>query len=161
MLTSRVAIRATPARVWRVVGDPGMLPRWNGNFRSVAAHTPGAPSAGSRYVVTVRFGGRESVADLEIDEYEPLHRMVTVMRGGRLPAGRFVRETIEIDGDRDPQIVYLTQRVDLRHSGIPLLWRALMTLIHRVGRPVGTPHLRVLGLLVEQGIELHDSEGTQ
>lgn len=126
-----------------------LMPQWNPRVQSVSRMSLAGPCEGARYRITVRFGGREATADLEIVEYEPLHRMVTRTTGGRLAPGRFVTESWTLEELR-PGVTLLRHRVDLRHSGIPLLWRVGMYVLHRVGRPVGTPSLGILAQLVER-----------
>lgn len=149
MITSSIVIRASAAEVWQMVGDPLTASQWNPRVTGVSRASMSGPGDGARYRVTVRFGGRESTADLEIVEYEPLARMVTVLTGGRLQPGRSVTEIWTLEQRRSREIT-LRQSVDLSRSGIPLVWRIVTWLLHKIGRPVATPHLEILGQLVER-----------
>ena len=146
MLKDSIVIERDPDAVWVVLTDPSQLPRWNPKVIAVEPRSPGSFRKGYRYRVTYRMSGENAVMQ-EVDVFEPPARLEIRVTGGRMPANGVVHERYTLR--RLPAGTEVVQLIDMRQSGIPWLWRVIMAVLQRIGRPTGKRYLENLKSLVE------------
>lgn len=147
VLRDQVEIRRSPREVWTWIEDPMRTPSWNPRVKAVKPAGWGARGPGYRYYAVYELRGKVSEMQAEIEEYRPPLRLSIRLTGGRLPPGAAARETYDLFavecGTR------LVQTVTVAEGGIPFLFRALIWIIQRFGRPTGKTFLTTLKELIE------------
>lgn len=138
-----VLTRATPAQAWELVRDPELHELWNPRIVETEAISPPPPGLGSRYRVSYELGGRRSMFDAEIVEFEaPLRfcaRLTERFQGDGRNSNRVFEEryTLTARGER----THVRHDVLIQQSGVHPLLRFLVWFIMKTGKPVGRPFM--------------------
>lgn len=149
-LVERVLIKAPPESVWNFLVNPENFPLWNPKVKAVELVSTMGPQRGFRYNIRFQMRERSQPADFQavFEEFEPFSRLVIRQTEGCSPEKRVIRESYLLA--KDEMGTLLTQTIDLSESRINIIFRAIIWLIQRWGRPTGTPYLEVLRDLVEK-----------
>jgi uncharacterized protein YndB with AHSA1/START domain len=147
VLKDSVRINAPPEHVWPYLEDPERMRLWNTNIKEVGSISWGQRCQGFRYRLTYVLGGKESEASAEIEAYEAPVKLVFRLTGGRLPPTAYAQEIYELSPVPGGSI--LTQTIRVHNSRINVVFRLLIALLHRFGKPTGKKFLVRLKELVE------------
>ena len=148
-LVDKVRIAAPPADVWCFIEDPDMVAVWNPKLLSTERVGSVSQGVGCTYRAVFSMNGRETHMNARIEDSQHPQRLVVTYCGGDLPPDGTVRETWELvpDGETGTRVRHT---VDMVNTGIGLLFRIVIRMVHRFGRPVGQDCMERLKQLVEQ-----------
>jgi uncharacterized protein YndB with AHSA1/START domain len=139
LIREDIVTRASPERIWELLSDPSLHGLWNPHVVSTEAWGSGTRGTGFRYRVTYELSGKQSEFDAEITEFSPPLRFAARLEERVKADGknwqRFVEETYRVT--RRGQGAHVRHEVRIHHSGINVLWRILIWLILRTGKPQG------------------------
>lgn len=147
IMRERTTIAALPAQIWPYLADPELMAGWNPKIVEVDRSARGPVCLGERYAMTYRMSGKSQQMCVAVVELQVNQRLV--LRHEQDPArpDQYVLEEYhlaELAGK-----THVTQRINLKHSGMPRWARPLFWLIHTFGRPTGKRYLEELRDLVE------------
>jgi len=151
-MRERTTIAALPDQVWPYLADPELMAGWNPKIVEVDRSARGPVSLGERYAMSYRMSGKSQRMRITVVESQFPHRLVLQHEQDPARPDRYVRE--EYDLEEHAGKTRVTQRIDLKRSGMPLWVRPLFWLLHTFGRPTGKRYLEELRDLVEA-----DSDG--
>jgi hypothetical protein len=147
VIRDSIVVAASPAQAWAVVAEPDNLPRWNPKVVRVHGAAGNTLREGSEFWITYRMNGRHTDCLARVTALLPQVRLELSLSSDRLPLGGSIAETYDVEPVEAG--VRVTQTVRFKRSGVPWWTLALITVIHRVGRPTGKPYLERLRDLVE------------
>ena len=81
-LTESVGIDRPSADVWAILIDFPNVPAWEKDVLEVRQTSPGAPTTGTTFVARRLFGGRESLIDCRITEWQDGRAVTMELEGG-------------------------------------------------------------------------------
>ena len=148
ILRQRTHVNATAGQTWAILRDPRRMSDWNPHCTHCEA-AEDALRVGLRFKSVMRFGGGpERHLDCEVIACEP-ERTLTLRFSGETAVGRdeHVDETYTFQPVAGGAKV--VHEVDFSHAGLPWFLKALLKVIHLVGRPHGKSPLEVLKELAE------------
>jgi carbon monoxide dehydrogenase subunit G len=105
--TETVRIDRPAQAVWSMLVDFPNVPAWEDGVLEVRQTSPGAPALGTRFVARRTFGGRASLIDCRITEWEA-DRLVTMELVGGLVRRASVTYAVEPTGGEACDITYST-----------------------------------------------------
>ncbi len=133
---------------WSLLADPANLSRWNPNARSVDARSE-LTQTGDTFWLTYQLNGRESTYLARVTALDRPRLLEYELTSENIPSGARMTERYEITAHGDE--AELSQIVSLGRSGVPWWAVALISFIHRFGRPTGKRFLETFRELVESG----------
>lgn len=134
------------------IADPERMMLWNDKFVSHSRSSSGELHSGEVFRATLEMTGKRKQLEVTVEEAIAGSRIVLLYCERDRNESREVRETIDLFPSGNGTRVRRT--IDLRRSGIPFLWRIAIEILHRVGKPQGTPMLEVLRARVEESSAL-------
>jgi carbon monoxide dehydrogenase subunit G len=141
-LTETVRIERPAAEAWAVLIDFPNVPAWEDGVLEVRQTSPGRPGLGTTLMARRVYGGRETVVDCRIVDWQD-DRSVTMEIAGGPTRRTFASYAVEPIGDQACQVSYSVNG-EMR----PLLvW--LTPLIPAMGRRLVRKNLASLKRLVE------------
>ena len=141
-LTETVRIDRPAAEVWAMLTDFPNVPTWEDGVLEVRQTSPGRPAIGATFVARRVYGGRETIVDCRITDWQ-VDRSVTMEIIGGPTRRASVRYAVEPMGDRACRVTYSAQG-EMR----PLLaW--LTPLVPAMGRRLIRSNLATLERLLE------------
>lgn len=146
-------MNAPATAIWPWLVEPEKMKAWYEKLVSLSRSRTGPVQLGERYWTKHELKGRTKEVLVEVVELVEQQRLVLLYQMNETKRGGEVRETLELRprGER----IRVIRTIDIRRSGIPWIARLLIELIHRWGRPEGTPYLEILREIVEQGERDH------
>jgi Polyketide cyclase / dehydrase and lipid transport len=148
-LRERIRIRAAWDRIWPLIADPVRMADWNPKVVSVDRDSPRTLRPGERFRLLYRMGGRHRASNAEVIECLEPRELVIRHHCVWKSIDRYADERYSLRSS--PDTTHLTQEIDITGSGVPFPLQVLAWLIHRVGEPIGKPHLATLKELAEAG----------
>lgn len=107
-LTESVRIDRPAAEVWAMLIDFPNVPAWEDGVLEVRQTSPGQPTMGTTFVARRVFGGRETLIDCQIIEWEA-DRLVTMELKGGLVRRASATYAVEPTSTEACQVTYSTQ----------------------------------------------------
>lgn len=148
MISQSVEISRPPSAVWDVVTDLEGYPLWNPKVVSVERLTFGTLlSQGDHYRLGYFMSGKRRQTSSEIIECVAPTRLSLRHMFQEGAPNRYIDECYELHSS--PAGTLLSQRIDLRNSGIPWLFRMIITALGRWGHSVEKNYLLSLKERVE------------
>jgi uncharacterized protein YndB with AHSA1/START domain len=138
-------IEASPATVWEVLKDPSLMPLWNSKIVACDILSDGEPRQGYRFKVHFKWREKEQLSDAEFIEFDTCNTLTIRYEKGMLAPKGYVDESFILEPDEGGTV--LTQRVNIRHSGLPWWAKLLMKWISTGGYNVDksmTEHIKEL-----------------
>ena len=132
-------VDASPAEVWRIVGDPRNLPRWNKHILAVHEVPPNGLRPGARYATEMGGFGLRFKVLAEVEELEP-PRYSRIRLSG--PIDAVVRTWVHPAGRHRAR---LEHEVDYHIPGGPI-----GAVIERVVKRIGATGLLKRGLRAQK-----------
>jgi carbon monoxide dehydrogenase subunit G len=144
-LTESVDIDRPTAEVWAMLIDFPNVPAWENDVLEVRQTSPGPPAVGTTFVARRLFGGRETLIDCRITDWED-GRAVTMELTGGLVRSASVTYAVESVGADTCQVTY-----SIEGQMRPLLaW--LTPFIPAIGRRLVRSNLANLARLAEHAV---------
>ncbi len=81
-LTESIRIASPAALVWTMLIDFPNVPAWEKDVLEVRQTSPGSPTVGTTFVARRLFGGRESLIDCRITDWQDGRSVTMELRGG-------------------------------------------------------------------------------
>lgn len=141
-LTETVLIDRPAAEVWAMLIDFPNVPTWEDGVLEVRQTSPGRPAIGTTLVARRVFGGRETVVDCRIVDWQDDRSVTMEITGGPLRRAS-VRYAVEPMGDRACRVTYSVQ------GEVRLLLAWLTPLIPAMGRRLMRSNLATLERLLQ------------
>lgn len=130
-LTRQIAIDAPRDRIWALVADSSLLPKWAPPVKAVTAQGEGPEGVGATRVCQVEFGGREGTMTERCVAFEPPFRAGYVVDDDSLGFARMFADygfTITLEEGSDGSS---TVRTDTYYTPRNRLFAAMNHLIMR------------------------------
>ena len=147
-----VTVEGAADQVWEYVGSPEMWPLFHVKARE-CRHVRGQPDAiGALYDMDFRLGSRVSPTRCEIVEYRVgrVIRLTSMLPTTDGKSGRRLSARLTYELEDLGRQTRVREEIDFDSSGIPFVFRPLVWLISRLGRPTGETTLMCLKRLVEE-----------
>lgn len=151
-LQESIKVSADLDQVWPFVADPVGQATWNEKIVDVRRNSDGPVRLGEYFGMTYRMSGKLRDSKVEVIASDPPGE-VHFRHHFQWEDRRFYadeRYTLRTIGNQ----VEVTQYVDMRNTGIPWFFRAVIWLISRVGKPVDRSSMERLKEAVEKSLEL-------
>ena len=152
-LKQRIRIDASAPRVWTVLSNVELLPRWLPKCKDVLIESEGEVREGFRFCIEREWKQRSELGDVVVLDCGTnttlMWRETLQSRQGEMS----VEERYDLLEKGDA--CELRHTLDLTKSGLPFLVRLIMKGIHTMGRPVGKTGLMHLRDLIEERRETH------
>ncbi len=148
IVRERAHVNAAPEQIWAILGDPCRMSDWNPHCVSCEAGED-VLRAGLRCKATMHFGsGPARELDCEVIACKP-EQSLTLRFSGEAAVGtdEYVDETYVLRAIEEGTKVL--HEVNFSHAGLPWFLKALLKVIHLVGRPPGKSPLDGLKELAE------------
>jgi len=146
-LRERITIKAAPERIWTLLVDPAHWSKWNPKFISIRRGRNGAVVPGEQFSMVTRLKRRDEPSEIMVREVMPLRRVIVRQLFTHKNRSRHVEVNIELAARADG--IQVTQTLDHKHAGIPIVFEWLIWFIHKFGKPVGEAPLQRLKNLAE------------
>ncbi len=106
-VTETVPIHHSAAEVWAILIDFPNVPNWESGVLEVRQTSPGRPTVGTTFVARRIFGGRESLVDCRILDWQEDRSVTMEIIGGPIRRAS-VRYTLEPMTDGTCQVTHST-----------------------------------------------------
>jgi len=148
-LIDKIFINLPAQAVWAFLENPANMPLWNPKVKRVSTMSSDAPKLGYRYAITYQMHERADAAEFlaEFVDFEPFSRLRIRLTGNQAPHNRIIYEIYELS-QRDGG-TFLTQIINIENSGVNIIFRLLIWIIQRWGKPTGTRYLETLRDIVQ------------
>jgi uncharacterized protein YndB with AHSA1/START domain len=146
-LRERITIKAAPERIWTLLADPAHWGLWNPKFISIIRSRSGSVVPGEQFSMVTRMKRGDTPSEIMVREVMPLRRVKVHQVFSQKNRTRHVEVNLELSSKNGG--IEVTQSLDHRHAGIPLVFQLLLWFIHRFGKPVGAGPLERLKSLAE------------
>ena len=146
-ICERITIDAAPERIWSFIADPANWPQWNPKFVSIQRVRRGFVVAGEQFSMVSRMKRGESPSEILVSEVMPLRRVTIRQMYSHKNRARHIDVHLQLAARNDR--IEVTQTLDHKHSGLPVLLRMLVWFITRFGKPTGPGPLQRLKELAE------------
>ena len=104
-LSESIRIASSADRVWKILVDFPNVPAWEKDVLEVRQTSPGAPTVGTTFVARRLFGGRESLIDCRITDWQD-DRSVTMELKGGVVRSASVTYAVEATGADSCDVTY-------------------------------------------------------
>jgi hypothetical protein len=141
-----ILIGAKAEEIWPFVAGPLLQKEWNTKIVSVERHRTGPVTYGERYSMMFQMGSTPLETDVEIIECDMYQNLTIEHHSVWKGKEQFV--TVNFQLASSDNYVKVTQSIDFSRSRIPLIFRILMWIINRLGKPVGRTNLEELRRIV-------------
>ncbi len=130
-----------------LLADPAQWSKWNPKFISIHRPRCGAVMPGEQFSMVSRLKRKESPSEIMVREVMPLRRLILHQLFTHKNRSRHVEVNLDLSAANGG--IEVTQTLNHRNAGMPLIVQFLVWLIHRFGKPAGVPPLQRLKLLAE------------
>ncbi len=153
-LVNSIFINRPAETVWAFLENPVNMLLWNPKVKHVSPSSFSSPQQGYRYAITYQLHetARASEFLAEFIHFEPFSKLVIRDTGEPAPHNRVIEEIYELSEHEGG--TFLIQTIHIEKSGINILFRFLIWIIQRWGKPVGKPYLGTLKEMVERDSSL-------
>lgn len=141
-----ILIGATAKEIWPFVADPLLQKEWNTKIVAVERHRTGPVTYGERYSMMFQMGSTPVETQVEIIDCDMDQNLTIEHRSVWKRKEQIV--TVNFQLVPNDNYVRVTQSIDFSRSRIPLIFRILMWIINKTGKPVGRTNLEELRRLV-------------
>ena len=141
-----ILIGAKAEEIWPFVADPLLQKEWNTKIVSVDRHRTGPVTYGERYSMMFQMGSTPLETEVEVIECDMYQNLTLEHRS--VSKGKEQVATVNFQLVASENYVKVTQTLDFSGTRIPLIFRVLMWIINRLGKPVGQTNLEELRTLV-------------
>ena len=151
-LEDKVVIDAPADEVWKYVGSPEMWPLFHVKAGECRQVSPQPDVIGSLYDIEFRLGSKTALTRCEIVECR-IGRLISIRSTLPEPdgqSGRSLSACITYELEDLGRTTRVTEQSEFTSPGIPFLFRPLIWLISRFGKPTGETTLMRLKMLVEE-----------
>lgn len=148
ILKDEIVIRTTSDKVWAYVGSPEIWPVFHVKAGECRPAGSRSDVLGALYDMKFRLGSKTSMTRCEIVEYR-IGRRITLQSTTAEPKRRAFSALISYELEDQGRETKVTERIEFASAAIPLIFRPLVWLVSRFGKPTGETTLMRLKRLVE------------
>jgi uncharacterized protein YndB with AHSA1/START domain len=149
-IKASISINASPGTVWEYVGQPDCWPLFHTKVRQAKLTSLQGGIVGAIYDIEFNMGGKTAPTRCEIVDLAPgrMIRVTSSVPDSHGGSAGFAVLTYELEDELRQTKV--TERIEMSVAGIPWIFRPLVLLLFRFGRPSGETTLMRLKKVVER-----------
>lgn len=147
-LKDSIIIAAAPETVWRHLADPTTWDQWNTRVKVVRRDRSGELKSSEQFSAQLRIRDRQVASQIAVARCQKGVRLELVQNFDDPQRRRMVRVKFRLSASRGGTRV--SQEVDLGRSGVPLLVRTFIVVLHKLGKSDEMSPLENLKRLVEK-----------
>ena len=146
-LKESIIIAATTDTVWKHLADPNTWRHWNTKVKVVRRDRSGELDRSEQFSAQLRIQKREVASQIAVSKCTKGAKLELVQNFEDSKGRRMVRVKFRLTSVR--QGTRVSQEVDLGRSGVSLLSRTLIVVLHKLGKAEEVSPLEKLKLLIE------------
>ncbi len=150
-LKESIIIAAPTDTVWKHLADPNTWREWNTKVKVVRRDRTGELSRSEQFSAQLRIQKRQVASQIAVSKCTKGEKLEMVQNFEDSKGRRMVRVKFRLTAVR--QGTRVSQEVDLGRSGVSLLSRTLIVVLHKLGKAEEVSPLEKLKLLIEGVVE--------
>lgn len=147
-LKESIIIAATPETVWKHLADPNTWRQWNTRVKVVRRDRSGELSSSEQFSAKLLIRDREVPSQIAVARCQKGAKLELVQNFEDSQRRRMVRVKFRLTASRGGG-TRVSQEVDLGKSGVPLLVRTFIVVLHKLGKSEEISPLENLKRLIE------------
>ena len=146
-LKESIIIAAPTDTVWKHLADPNTWREWNTKVKVVRRYRTGELSRSEQFSAQLRIQKRQVASQIAVSKCKKGEALEMVQKFEDSKGRRMVRVKFRLTAVR--QGTRVSQEVDIGRSGVSLLGRTLIVVLHKLGQAEEVSPLEKLKLLIE------------